>query len=99
VGARVAGPDRRDRPLERWKTHILELRGELVPRLIVLVGPFLLVLVAFEGTTLVGDARRVPAAGCDDLEADPALVAALREDVASAFAGRRTDDVRSAKAR
>jgi hypothetical protein len=75
-------------PVERWRTHILVLPGELVPRLTVLTGPPLLVLVPFGDTTLAGDARRTHAGGGGDRAADPASVEGLRDDTAAAFAGR-----------
>ncbi len=79
-------------PVVRSKTHILTLPGELVPRLTVRLGPPLLVMVPFRGTTLVGDERRVPATDGDDVSVDPDLAEALRGDAGSAFArvDRRT---------
>ncbi len=72
-------------PVERWKSHIVTLPDELVPRLTVSLGPSLLVVVPFLGETLVGDARRVPAGSGDDDAVEPALAAALRDDVGRVF--------------
>jgi len=66
-------------PIARWKSHILALEGELVPRLTVHLGPPLIVVVPVGGRTLFGDERRVEARSGNDLALDAACADALRE--------------------
>jgi glycerol-3-phosphate dehydrogenase len=79
-----------DVPVDRWKTHVVRFAVALVDQITVNVGPPLLILVPFAGSTLVGDARRVPASADDDLSVDGVAVAAMLADLTHTFPGLGT---------
>ena len=48
-------------PVASWKSNVLTLDGELVPRITAFIGDRNLTLVPFQGRTLIADSRRFPA--------------------------------------
>jgi choline dehydrogenase-like flavoprotein len=60
-----------DLHLSRWRSHVLQIRDRVVPRLAIRLGPSLLVATPLGRTTVLGDARRVPADGGADPPVDP----------------------------
>jgi glycine/D-amino acid oxidase-like deaminating enzyme len=72
-------------PIRNTKSHILTLRGELVPRITVFLDQPRLTLVPYRGRTLVADTRRVAARDGDDRRPEPGAGEALLTDLPACF--------------
>jgi glycerol-3-phosphate dehydrogenase len=72
-------------PVQRWKSHILTVDTELVPRITVWLDAAGVTLVPYAGQTLIADKRRYPAADGNDRTLVPDAVEGLIADLADCF--------------